>query len=92
MSNPSSPSSRPPRERLALRKTAPKTTQEIVIDHEDVDDEDETVLASGSQGGTLTLLEEYSLRKRKPNRVVPVIMLACAVASLAFAYLSYKSL
>lgn len=48
------------------------------------------VLATDSQGNALTLLEEYS--KRKKRRVSPAelaLSFACATASLAFAALIY---
>jgi len=52
--------------------------------------EDQVVIATDSQGNSLTLLEEYA--ERKKSRVSPIelaISFACATASLAFAALIY---
>lgn len=48
------------------------------------------VVATDSQGNSLTLLEEYA--RRRESRVTPpefVLSFACATASLAFALLIY---
>ncbi|MDQ8187456.1 hypothetical protein [Pelagicoccus sp. SDUM812002] len=53
-------------------------------------DDDQVVLATDSQGNSLTLLEEYA--RRKNSRVGPfefALSLICATASLAFAALIY---
>ncbi|MBD5778173.1 hypothetical protein IEN85_01515 [Pelagicoccus sp. NFK12] len=54
------------------------------------EDKDQVVLATDSKGNSLTLLEEYALRKK--SRVRPIefgISFVCATASLAFAALIY---
>lgn len=56
----------------------------------DASENDQVVLATDSQGNSLTLLEEFAQRKKK--RVSPLefaISFACAAASLAFAALIY---
>ncbi len=53
-------------------------------------DTDQVVLATDSQGNSLTLLEEFAQRKK--SRVSPLefaLSFVCATASLAFAALIY---
>lgn len=52
-------------------------------------EQDETVLAAAQDGHSLTLIEEYSMRKQRPTAPEFAFSLLCAAASLAFAALSY---
>ena len=76
--------------RLSIKKDP---SEEIVLSTEDDDAfEDETILASDRNGQTLTLLEEYSMKRGNSNRPAFFVGLTCAVASLAFAYLNFLTL
>ncbi len=63
--------------------------EKLVLDDTPADDGTETVIASDEQGNSLTLLEEYSLRKDKVGFGEFSITLLSAAASLAFAALIY---
>lgn len=52
----------------------------------------ETVLATDSEGNSLTLLEELSLREGKSHPLEFVVAFLCAAASIAFASLIYLNI
>lgn len=63
----------------------------VIESGEDLED-DEIVLASNGEGGSLTLLEEYSIRERNSGKWAAVISFVCAVISIAFACMIYTTL
>ena len=63
--------------------------EKLVLEDKPTDDGTETVVASDEQGNSLTLLEEYSLRKDKVGFGEFSIAFLSAAASLAFAALIY---
>ncbi|OUW17078.1 MAG: hypothetical protein CBD18_05580 [Opitutales bacterium TMED158] len=64
----------------------------LVIESGDTIDDEEIVLASGRDGGSLTLLEEYSIRERNSGKWAALISFVCAVISVAFACMIYTTL
>jgi|ETNmetMinimDraft_22_1059887.scaffolds.fasta_scaffold00005_66 hypothetical protein len=69
-----------------------REAESLVIESgEDLED-DEIVLASNGEGGSLTLLEEYSIRERNSGKWAAVISFVCAVISIAFACMIYTTL
>ena len=90
MTNDSSSSGRSLSRRLSIKKDP---SEEIVLTSGDEEElEDETVLASDGQGQTLTLLEEYSMKRGNSNKPAFIVGLVCSAASLTFAYLNFLTL
>ncbi len=88
-----SPSNHPnPKRKLDLRRES--NVGELLISGGDdaADSEESTVLASNSSGSSLTLLEEYALRKRGNHAKTFFIGLVCAAISITFAYLNFLKL
>lgn len=75
---------------LDSEKTAQQVEDSPLEEFED--EEVETVLASDSSRGSLTLLEEYKMKKTKTDKKSFIVALACAAASLTFAVLSFQKL
>jgi len=65
---------------------------ELVIETGDSEDEDEIILASNADGGSLTLLEEYSIRENNSGKWAAIMAFGCAATSLAFTYMIYSTL
>lgn len=66
--------------------------EEIVVETPGPDDPaapSETVLATNRKGNSLTLLEEFSVRRKRRELRSVLLSLACAAASVAFAVLTY---
>ena len=66
--------------------------ESLVIESGDSQDDEEIVLASDGDGGSLTLLEEYSIRKRNSGKWAAIIAFVCAVTSVSFACMIYTTL
>lgn len=64
----------------------------LIIETGESKPKEEIVLASNVDGGSLTLLEEYSIRENNSGKWAAIIAFACAASSLAFAYLIYSTL
>ena len=56
------------------------------------DNDDERILSSNADGSSLTLLEEYSIRKGSNRKWRLAMALASAAISLFFAFTIYKTL
>jgi|GEM_PF-1275987 len=56
------------------------------------ENEDERVLSSKADGSSLTLLEEYSIRKSSNRKWQLAMAMASAASSLYFAFTIYKTL
>lgn len=76
--------------RSPLKLERPAEGNELVI--ETGDSEDEIILASNADGGSLTLLEEYSIRENNSGKWAAIMAFGCAATSLAFAYMIYSTL
>ena len=86
----SSSSDRSLSRRLSIKKDP---SEEIVLSSGNEDElDEETVLASDGQGQTLTLLEEYSIKRGNSNKPAFFTGLICSAASLTFAYLNFLTL
>lgn len=83
-----SPGSLPNRPKLSIPQNQSKDTLEIKTDKGD----DEVILASNSDGSSLTLLEEYSIRKNSYGKLTALITFFCAAASITFAFMIFKTL
>ncbi len=92
MHEPNRTRSRPPEQdvpRLSLRNAQGR---ELLVGSDAPESSapaDETVIATNEAGNSLTLLEEYALRRQRPSAGEFALSLICAVASLAFAALIY---
>lgn len=64
----------------------------LVIESGEENADEELILASNPDGGSLTLLEEYSIRENNNGKWAAVTAFVCAVTSLAFAYSIYSTL
>ena len=53
---------------------------------------DEVVLSSGSDGSSLTLLEEYSMNNANKSKLSALLALLCAANSISFALMIFKTL
>jgi len=53
---------------------------------------DEVVLSSGSDGSSLTLLEEYSMKIASKSKLSALLALLCAAISISFALMIFKTL
>jgi len=53
---------------------------------------DEVVLSSGSDGSSLTLLEEYSINNASKSKLSALRALLCAAISISFALMIFKTL
>ncbi len=75
------------------RKLALKTEEsEETLVIESGESEDERVLSSNADGSSLTLLEEYSIRKSSNKKWQLMMAFASAAISLSFAFIIYKTL
>ena len=75
------------------RKLALKTEEsEETLVIESGESEDERVLSSNDDGSSLTLLEEYSIRKNSNKKWQLMMAFASAAISLSFAFIIYKTL
>ena len=79
-------------ENAPLKLKRPTHADSLVIETDDSISEDEIVLASNADGGSLTLLEEYSIRENNSGKWAAIIATACAATSLAFAYMIFSTL
>lgn len=64
---------------------------ELVVEVTPPPQPEETVLATNTDGKTLTLLEEFALRRQRPSAGQVAISALCAAASIAFATLLYSN-
>ena len=53
---------------------------------------DEVVLSSGSDGSSLTLLEEYSMNNANKRKLSALLALLCAAISISFALMIFRTL
>ena len=53
---------------------------------------DEVVLSSGSDGSSLTLLEEYSINNANKSKLSALLALLCAAISISFALMIFRTL
>ncbi len=92
MANDRHPSDPDPRNSgLSLKRDS--IADELVIETDEDDfEEGERILASNADGGSLTLLEEYSMRESKGSKKNVLLSFTCAAISLTFAYLIYSTL
>lgn len=90
MSHPPQPQGQdhPPKRQLLTLRNA--SGEELVLEDAAAEASPaSTVIATDSNGNSLTLLEEYALRKRRTHPAEVVLSFLCAAASLAFAALIY---
>ena len=74
-----------------LKLDRSEETNELIIESGE-SDEDEIILSSNADGGSLTLLEEYSIRENNNGKWATIITFGCAATSLTFAYMIYTTL
>ncbi len=74
--------------KLSLEK--PVSEETLVVETDE--DEDEVVLASRSDGSSLTLLEEYSMKNESKGKRLALLALLCAAASITFAFKIFQTL
>ncbi len=67
-----------------------QTNETLFVETEE--ENDEVVLSSGSDGSSLTLLEEYSMKNASKSRLSAVLALLCAAISISFALMIFKTL
>lgn len=79
-------------ERSPLKLDRPAEGNELVIETGDSEDEEEIILASNADGGSLTLLEEYSIKEKNNGKWATIITFGCAATSLVFAYMIFSTL
>lgn len=79
-------------ERSPLKLDRPAEGNELVIETGDSEDEEEIILASNANGGSLTLLEEYSIKEKNNGKWATIITFGCAATSLVFAYMIFSTL
>jgi len=77
------------------------TKRKLTLDHSQANETlfieteeggDEIVLSSGSDGSSLTLLEEYSMNNANESKVSALLALLCAAISISFALMIFKTL
>jgi len=89
MSDPNQPSNSETAEpKLKLDHNQAKET--LFIETEE--GSDEVVLSSGSDGSSLTLLEEYSMNNASKSKLSALLALLCAAISISFALMIFKTL
>ncbi len=76
------------RAKLALQKNDPEET--LIV--ETPEDDSEVVLSSKSDGSSLTLLEEYSIRESNSGKWNALFAFVCAAISITFALMIFKTL
>lgn len=75
--------------KLALEASDPQE-ETLVVETED--EGDEVVLSSRSDGSSLTLLEEYSMKNESKGKRAALLAFLCAAASITFAFMIFKTL
>lgn len=89
MSDSNQPSnSEPVKRKLSLE---PNQVEETLV-VETGEENDEVVLASNTDGSSLTLLEEYSKKRASYSRLTTLLSLFCAATSVTFAFMIFKTL
>ena len=89
MSDPNQPSNSETAERkLTLDNSQANET--LFVETEE--GSDEVVLSSGSDGSSLTLLEEYSMNNANKSKLSALLALLCAAISISFALMIFKTL
>ena len=77
------------------------TERKLTLDHSQANEtlfvkteegSDEVVLSSGSDGSSLTLLEEYSINNASKSKLSALRALLCAAISISFALMIFKTL
>ena len=77
------------------------TERKLTLDHSQANEtlfveteegSDEVVLSSGSDGSSLTLLEEYSMNNANKSKLSALRALLCAAISISFALMIFKTL
>ncbi len=84
----SSPENESTSPKLSLKRDDDGDSLEI----ETPSDDQEVVLSSNSDGSSLTLLEEYSIRESNSGRWAALFAFICAAISLTFAFMIFKTL
>ena len=78
-----------------------KAERKLTLDHSQANEtlfveteegSDEVVLSSGSDGSSLTLLEDYSMNNANKGKLSALLALLCAAISISFALMIFKSL
>jgi len=75
--------------KLVLDQSEPKE-ETLVVETED--EGDEVVLSSNTDGSSLTLLEEYSMKNASKGKQAALLAFLCAAASITFAFMIFKTL
>ena len=84
-----------------LPSSSEKAERKLTLDHSQANEtlfveteegSDEVVLSSGSDGSSLTLLEEYSMNKANKSKLSALLALLCAAISISFALMIFKTL
>lgn len=89
MSDSSQPShGEPVKRKLSLEQDRSEET--LFVETEE--DSDEVILASNSDGSSLTLLEEYSMKNASKSKLATLLAFFCAAASVTFAFMIFKTL
>ena len=77
------------------------TKRKLTLDHSQANEtlfveteegSDEVVLSSGSDGSSLTLLEEYSMNNANKSKLSALLALLCAAISISFALMIFRTL
>ena len=89
MSDPNQPSNSETAERK-LTLDHSQANETLFVETEE--GSDEVVLSSGSDGSSLTLLEEYSMNKANKIKLSALLALLCAAISISFALMIFKTL
>ena len=83
----------PPNSETAKRKlTLDHSLANETLFVETEEGRDEVVLSSGSDGSSLTLLEEYSMNNANKSKLSALLALLCAAISISFALMIFKTL
>ena len=82
------PNSEPAKRKLLLEQDHTKETLFVETEEES----DEVVLASNTDGSSLTLLEEYSMKNASKGKLTTLLALFCATTSVTFAFMIFKTL
>lgn len=89
MSDPNQPSNSETAERK-LTLDHSQANETLFVESEERSDE--VVLSSGSDGSSLTLLEEYSINNASKSKLSALRALLCAAISISFALMIFKTL
>ena len=89
MSDPNQPSNSETAERK-LTLDHSQANETLFVETEE--GSDEVVLSNGSDGSSLTLLEEYSMNNAKKSKLSALLALLCAAISISFALTIFKTL